>query len=53
MKFGEYQFGYADSTKELMIAPEIFESAFYDPHDILNAERAIPHLQMRRALSGG
>ena len=36
MKFGEYQFGYADSTRELMIAPEIFESAFYDPHDILN-----------------
>lgn len=36
MKLGEYQFGYADSTKELMIAPEIFESAFYDPHDILN-----------------
>lgn len=36
MKLGEYKFGYADATKELMIEPEIFETAFYDPHDILN-----------------
>lgn len=36
MKLKEYKFGYADATKELMIEPEIFESAFYDPHDILN-----------------
>ena len=36
MKLNEYKFGYADATKELMIEPEIFESAFYDPHDILN-----------------
>lgn len=36
MKLSEYKFGYADATKELMIEPEIFESAFYDPHDILN-----------------
>ncbi len=36
MKFSEYKFGYADATKELMITPEIFELAFYDPHDILH-----------------
>lgn len=36
MTLREYKFGYADATKELMIEPEIFESAFYDPHDILN-----------------
>lgn len=36
MRLSEYQFGYADSTKELLIAPEIFESAFYDPHEILD-----------------
>lgn len=36
MKLGEYKFGYADAMKELMIEPQIFESAFYDPHDILN-----------------
>lgn len=36
MNLGEYKFGYADATKELMIEPEIFESAFYDPRDILN-----------------
>lgn len=35
MKLGEYKFGYADATKELMIEPEIFEQAFYDPHGIL------------------
>lgn len=32
----EYKFGYADATKELMIEPEIFERAFYDPHNILD-----------------
>lgn len=36
MKLGEYKFGYADATKELMIEPEIFKLAFCDPHDILN-----------------
>ena len=36
MVLGEYKFGYADATKELMIEPEIFEKAFYDPHDILD-----------------
>lgn len=36
MKLDEYKFGYADATKELMIEPEIFESAFYDPHEILD-----------------
>ncbi len=35
MKLSEYKFGYADATKELMIEPEIFEQAFYDPHSIL------------------
>lgn len=36
MKLSEYKFGYADATKELMIEPEIFEQAFYDPHGILS-----------------
>lgn len=36
MLLKDYKFGYADATKELMIEPEIFERAFYDPHDILN-----------------
>lgn len=36
MKLSEYKFGYADATKELMIEPEIFEQAFYDPHSILS-----------------
>ena len=36
MYFKEYKFGYADATKELMIEPEIFENAFYDPHNILD-----------------
>lgn len=35
MKLSEYKFGYADATKELMIEPEIFEQAFYDPRSIL------------------
>ena len=36
MLLSEYKFGYADATKELMIEPEIFEKAFYDPHNILD-----------------
>ena len=36
MMLSEYKFGYADATKELMIEPEIFEKAFYDPHNILD-----------------
>lgn len=36
MELGKYKFGYADATKEFMIEPEIFESAFYDPRNILN-----------------
>lgn len=35
MKLSEYKFGYADAAKEFMIEPEIFDLAFYDPHDIL------------------
>lgn len=36
MKLCDYKFGFADATKELMIEPSIFESAFYDPNNILN-----------------
>lgn len=36
MELQNYKFGYADATKELMLEPEIFESAFYDSRDTLN-----------------
>lgn len=35
MKIRDYKFGYADAQKELDREPEIFEQAFYDPHDYL------------------
>lgn len=35
MKIKDYKFGYADAQKELDREPEIFEQAFYDPHDYL------------------
>ena len=35
MKIKDYKFGYADAQKELVREPEIFEQAFYDPHDYL------------------
>lgn len=31
MKFEEFEFGFADATKEYARTPEIFESAFCDP----------------------
>ena len=34
MKLIDYKLGYADAEKELLLTPEIFESAFYDPKDI-------------------
>lgn len=30
------KFGYADAAKELKEYPEIFDRAFYDPHNYLN-----------------
>lgn len=36
MKFKEYQFGFADASKEYTIIPEIFEKAFYDPKGIID-----------------
>ena len=36
MYLKDYHFGYADSAKELLLQPEIFEKAFYDPHGILD-----------------
>lgn len=36
MKLIDYRLGFADAEKELLLAPEIFESAFYDPKNIEN-----------------
>ena len=36
MKFEEFEFGFADATKEYARTPEIFESAFCDPRNIIN-----------------
>ena len=35
MKFKDYQFGFADATKEFTRVPEIFEKAFCDPRNIV------------------
>lgn len=35
-KLKEYEFGFADATKELSRNPEIFEKAFCDPRDIVS-----------------
>ena len=35
MKLKEYNFGFADSEKELKRYPKIIEDAFYDPKGIL------------------
>ena len=36
MKFEEWTLGYADSAKEYLLQPIIFEKAFYDPEDNLS-----------------
>ncbi|MBS6559253.1 MAG: hypothetical protein KH355_03145 [Clostridiales bacterium] len=36
MKLEDYQFGFADATKEYSRVPEMFESAFCDPRRIVN-----------------
>lgn len=36
MKLSEYEFGFADATKELTRVPKIFENAFYDPRNIVD-----------------
>lgn len=36
MKLQDYQFGYADAAKEYTLIPQIFESAFYDPRNIVD-----------------
>lgn len=35
MKLKDYILGYADATKEYLLEPAIFESAFFDPNNIL------------------
>lgn len=35
MKFSDFEFGFADATKELTRSPEIFETAFCDPRNIV------------------
>lgn len=35
MKFEDYEFGFADATKELTRTPKIFEEAFYDPRNVV------------------
>ncbi len=35
MKFGKFEFGYADAEKEFTRTPEIFERAFYDSRKIV------------------
>lgn len=36
MKLSEYEFGFADATKELTRIPKIFENAFCDPRNIID-----------------
>lgn len=36
MKFKDYEFGYADASKEYTLVPRIFEEAFCDSRDIVN-----------------
>lgn len=36
MKLKDYKIGFADATKELKQAPEIFQNAFYDPKNMID-----------------
>ena len=36
MKLKEFEFGFADATKEYIRKPEIFENAFCDTRNIIN-----------------
>lgn len=36
MKFSDFEFGFADATKELTRTPKIFEDAFCDPRNIID-----------------
>ena len=36
MRLSDYEFGFADATKEFTRTPEIFENAFCDPRNIID-----------------
>lgn len=36
MKLKDFKLGYADAAKELMLEPEIFDKAFWDPNNVLD-----------------
>ena len=36
MRLSDYEFGFADATKEYTRTPEIFENAFCDPRNIID-----------------
>ena len=35
MKLKDYEFGFADAEKEFLRIPALFETAFYDPKEIV------------------